>query len=78
MNMTTDIHQFAKQNPMEVIINGVRLNEGQCLTLHVALGAYAIEMSSEENPYPLGDDAHGKIMQEAYLNRLREIMALYI
>ena len=60
-----------------VIINGRRLDMGQTMTLHVAIQAYLSDMTpTEENPHPLGDDHHGRVMAEAYAQRCREITAI--
>ncbi len=60
---------------IEFIINGIKLNESQKMTLHVALGNYTMDMSK---PFALGEDEHGEFMRKAYLKRLEEITDLYI
>jgi hypothetical protein len=59
-----------------ITVNGVRLTQGQALTVHVALNAYAGHLSAKENT--LGDDEHGKAMKEGYLRNIQGIQKLYI
>jgi hypothetical protein len=54
----------------KITINGVELTVGQAMTVHVALQNFAIDM---KQPDALGDDHHGKVMRESYLNRIAEI-----
>lgn len=58
---------------MTIIINGVTLTHGQAMTVHVALQSYAMEIQKEN---ALGDDEHGKFMQQAYLSKIKEINSL--
>ena len=53
-----------------IIINGVRLEDGQAMTLRVALQSFLMETAE---PDSLGDDEHGRAMRKAYLARGLEI-----
>ena len=64
-----------KSDYPKITINGVELSQGQAMTVHVALQAYATDMS-EKNV--LGDDEHGEFMRKAYLERIKEINKLYM
>ena len=57
---------------MKININGIELTEGQAMTLRVALGNFQSYLLGEG----LGQDLHGKMMTEAYLVRLRELVDL--
>lgn len=59
-------------NESSVTINGHKLSQAQSMTLRVAVGAFIMSLQTEG----LGDDPHGKIMTDAYLDRLAEICAL--
>lgn len=48
----------------EIIINGVRLNEAQAMTVRVAVSNF--------NP-ECGKDAHGRAIERAYKDRLNEL-----
>ena len=63
-----------KERPNEpsIFINGVKLFEGQAMTLRVAVEVFISDL--KENG--LGDDPHGVAMRENYLARLREIRDL--
>lgn len=64
------------KNPYPTItVNGVELTPGQAMTVHVALQAYASDMSKKA---ALGDDEHGEFMRKAYLERIKEINKIYI
>jgi hypothetical protein len=53
-------------------VNGVELNQAQCMTVHAALQSMAMDL--KENG--LGNDEHGKFMTKAYLKRIKEINAI--
>jgi hypothetical protein len=54
----------------EYIVNGVKLGQGQCMTIHVALQSLACEMS-EKNA--LGKDEVGESIRKGYLKCVAEI-----
>lgn len=54
----------------DIIINGVRLSEGQSMTLRVALNDFQSSLVLDG----LGDDKYGKTMVGLYLNRSDEIL----
>ena len=60
---------------LEVTINGTKLSVGQAMTVHVALQSFATSLNEADS---LGDDDHGKIMQELYMKRIKEINDIYI
>lgn len=53
----------------EILINGQNVGPGCSLTIRVAIESFAADLI--ENG--LGDDEHGKIMKEHYLNRIEDI-----
>lgn len=55
-----------------VVINGVRLDDGQAMTVRVALESFAADLYGGG----LGDDDHGKTMAALYLTRINEIRAM--
>lgn len=55
-----------------ITINGIVLNEGQSMTLRVAVESFIGELMDNG----LGDDAHGIAMKQAYLDRLGEVREL--
>jgi hypothetical protein len=57
-----------------ITINGHSLNEGQAMTVRVAIGHFQMSLSEEADP--LGDDEHGKFITKAYQDRLREVVTL--
>ena len=57
---------------MRLTINGIELTEGQIMALRVALGNFQSYLLEEG----LGQDLHGRMMTEAYLARLRELVDL--
>lgn len=57
----------------KITINGVELDKGQMMTLHVALNSFLDEM---QNPFALGRDPHGQTMTEHYAARSREMLEL--
>ena len=59
------------QDYPKIIMNGVELNQGQAMTVWVALQSFGSEMQEKKNA--LGKDKHGRFMQKAYLERVREI-----
>lgn len=59
----------------EITVNGRRLTPAQAMTVRVALGNFAIDLT---RPDALGADEHGRAMTRGYLNALREIMPLMI
>ncbi len=61
---------------LDITINGVKLTEGQALTVHVALQTFATDLTRTK--HPCGDDRHGKFMTEAYLKNINSINQIYI
>lgn len=57
-----------------VTINGQMLDQGQAMTLRVALESFAMDLSTQG----LGDDEHGRAMRDGYLVRIREIRDLML
>lgn len=53
----------------EIIINGINIGSGCVITIRVAIESLASDLI--ENG--LGDDEHGKLMKESYLNRICDI-----
>jgi methylaspartate ammonia-lyase len=54
----------------EYTVNGVTLNQGQCMTIHVALQSLAMEMVVKNH---LGSDETGEAIRKGYLKNIREI-----
>lgn len=54
----------------EIIIDGLRLTEGQSMAVRVAIGSYAMEMSVKG---ALGDDDTGEAIRKGYRDRLAEV-----
>ena len=54
-----------------IVVNGMRLTEGQAMTVRVALNAFCVDLQDG-----LGDDEHGKRMTIAYKKRLSEIFRI--
>lgn len=54
-----------------IFINGERLSVGEAMTVHVAIQAYAMDLTSKK--YPLGRDSHGKTMTKSYLRHIGTI-----
>ncbi len=63
-----------KERPNEpsILINGVKLSEGQAMSLRVSVEVF-ISYLMEDG---LGDDEHGIAMKKSYLERLGEIRDL--
>ena len=59
----------------EIVVNGVRLSEGQAMTVRVALTTFHGEML---RPAALGDDEHGRHMSKAYGQRAEEVLTLML
>jgi len=59
-----------KFNEPIIIIDGVRLSPGEAMTVRVAVISFAEEMA----PGCLGDDDHGKKMQEGYLGCAHSVL----
>ena len=55
----------------DIIINGTPLTTAQALTVRVAVQTFAMDLL-----HGLGDDDHGKRMEKAYADRIREVNAL--
>lgn len=58
-----------------VTVNGVTLNDAQVIGFHCALNELIHTMSKKGC---LGDDEHGEYMRQAYAQRAREILNLYM
>jgi hypothetical protein len=54
----------------EVIINGVKLNFAEAMTLRVAISSYASEMSQK---HALGKDKVGEDIRKGYLRNARKV-----
>lgn len=65
---------MTKERPNEpsIFINGVKLFEGQAMSLRVAVEMFISDLLESG----LGNDKHGIVMQKAYLQRLGEIRDL--
>jgi hypothetical protein len=59
----------------DIIINGVRLNTAQAMTVRVALTSFGLEMNE---PDALGDDEHGRAMSKLYRERAAEVVRLML
>jgi len=57
-------------NEPDITINGVKLTQGQAMTIRVALQTYAIDMSQ---PDALGSDATGRSIAKGYLRNISSI-----
>jgi hypothetical protein len=55
-----------------ITISGVRLTEGQAMTLRVALESFAVDVASGG----LGGGRHGRAMARGYAKRIDEIRRL--
>lgn len=55
-----------------ITINGTTLTIAQAMTVRVALGSFILSLRSG-----LGTDEHGKRMTEAYMEALRDTVALF-
>jgi hypothetical protein len=60
---------MAENIEADITINGKRLTGGQSMTVRVAIEHFALWLATEG----CGDDEHGKRMNAAYLERIREI-----
>ena len=56
----------------EIIVNGVRLTEGQSMTVRVALSSYSMDL----NEHGLGDDDMGKKICKGYQKCINEILGM--
>jgi hypothetical protein len=56
----------------KIIINDVRLTEGEAMTVRVAIGSFFFDLRD----HGLGEDEHGQIMTTAYLDNLHNIIAI--
>jgi len=57
-------------NEPDITINGVKLTQGQTMTIWAALQSYAQEMSK---PNALGRDATGRAIAKGYLRNIDSI-----
>lgn len=55
-------------------VNGQLLDEGQAMTIRVAIESFAISLDRDG----LGDDAHGKAMCKLYLESINSIHCIII
>ncbi len=62
-------------NEARIVVNGKQLTAGQSMAVRVACGAFMLEMVE---PNALGDDHHGRLMAEAYKDRLGEVVSLMV
>jgi hypothetical protein len=58
---------------MTITIDGIELTSAQALAVRVALVSMWTNMSE---PGALGNDAHGRTMAKAYVERASEVVAL--
>lgn len=56
----------------KIVISGVTLDEGQSMTVRVAIQNFGMSLQHDG----LGSDRHGKAMAKGYLARITEINAL--
>ena len=56
-----------------IIIGDKMLNEGQAMTVRVALNNFLIDL---QDPDGLGEDEHGRAMTAAYRDRIIEVLRL--
>lgn len=66
--MTMNDLQSADAEPA-IVVNGVALTHGECMTVRVALSNFALDLMHNG----LGDDDHGQRMVRAYLEAIRSI-----
>lgn len=52
----------------EIIINGVKMSEGEAMTIRVAIGSFSISLQDG-----LGDDETGRAICEGYQNSITDI-----
>lgn len=57
-----------------IVINGQPLTNAQAMTLRVAIGSFASEMSHRG---ALGEDANGEELRHLYCKRAREIEQIF-
>lgn len=55
----------------KITINSHDLNEGQAMTIRVALSLFYMNLGSDRNA--IGEDELGRSMREAYMSRISEI-----
>jgi hypothetical protein len=55
-------------------INGVKLTEGQAMTIHAALVGFSQDLRANG----LGEDEHGKTMTRLYLKNIQSLFDLYL
>jgi hypothetical protein len=60
---------MSKSKEAFISVNGQALNEGQSMTIRVALESFAMSLKSDG----LGDDTHGKNMVNLYLHAIDSI-----
>ena len=58
---------------VNITINGVRLTDGQSISLRVAVLTFMLDLN---DPDSLGEDPHGRLMTSGYKERLSEILGL--
>lgn len=57
-----------------ITVNGEPLSFGQSMAVRVAVTSYYAAMATD--PIALGDDEHGRVMVQAYGDRLGEVIRL--
>ena len=57
----------------KITINGVELDEGQAITLRVAITVFLADMAPDDE---LGSDEHGRTMVRHYRKRSKELLRL--
>jgi hypothetical protein len=60
----------------EMTVNGVKLTEGQMMTIHAALVGY--DHTLHDTKFPLGNDEHGRFMTDAYKKNIKSLYTLMI
>lgn len=56
-----------------ITVNGHELSIGQAMALRVAIESFAGELAA---PDSLGEDLHGRLMQQGYMDRINEVRRL--
>lgn len=56
-----------------ITVNGIKLTEGQAMTVRVALMIYGLELQGNG----LGEDETGKAICEGYLRCIKEIHGMF-
>lgn len=57
----------------EIIINGVKLSDGQAMSVRVAVAGFNHETA---NPEALGKDVRGRAITKGYYERTKEVLGI--